>query len=228
MTHFEIAQRHCPVLMLDTLEPYAPLAFGYSLHRVDGPSPSSKHTITPQGGIVVEYAIWYDWDIQHLYDLEHVWVHVTDGNVIAVSASFHGQRVPMELTDGLPRLKECRPILYAEPGKHAHWADPAAMRLRSGAYLSRVCGDEAGEGGIHRGNPFFAAGAYQITEEADRLARQKMKRDAFVPSFQFEPAVMPDLVSWSDLAAMIPNRVIQSMADLQGKAAAPTDVKVSS
>ncbi len=200
--------------MMDTREPYDPLVMGYSVHRQAAASPSSTHQLAAEGGVLIAYAIWYDWDIQHLYDLEHIWVRLDGGRVTEVTASFHGQRVPMDLTGGLPALQGDRPVIFAEPGKHAHWADPVAMRLRSGVVLQRACGSGAGREGVHRANRFYEAGSYGVTRLADRLARLKMMRDSFTPSFRFVPASQPELIPWCQLEATIPDRVKRCMDQL--------------
>ena len=205
-----IAARHRPVLMIDRAEPFLPRALGYSLHRGPGPSPSSRFAIEPQGAVTVEYAVWYDWDIQHLYDLEHVWVHLdAAGGVIAVEASFHGQRVPMPA-----RIDGGRPVLFVEPGKHAHWPDGAAMERASGDWLTGVCGPQAGTGGVHLDNPFGAAGAIAATARDHRLARRSLERHAFRPAFAFVPAPEPRLLPWPALAAWIPAQVTALVARL--------------
>lgn len=212
-TDLDLARRHMPALFLDLDEPYLPAAIGYSLHRTISPSPSSKFEIAPKGDVTIEYAIWYDWDIQHLYDLEHVWVHLGHGgDVLAVEASFHGQRVPMT-----PRIEDGRPLLFAEPGKHAHWADASAMMRQSGSYLDGVCGAEAGTGGVHLDNPFGHAKTITATPLDHRLARRKMERDAFTPSFTFCRAIDPPLMTWADLKAWIPGRVGDLIAGLPNK-----------
>ncbi|GEM_PF-397878 len=111
MTDQDLAARYAPQLMLDRAEPYWPYAFGWTIFRAPGQSPSSKFEITPIGAFTVEYAIYYDWDIGHLYDLEHVWVHVgQDGSVVRVEASSHGGRKLMDTGNGLPELAETSPI----------------------------------------------------------------------------------------------------------------------
>jgi hypothetical protein len=93
MSDADLARRHLPVLMLDRAEPFAPQAIGWTVYRAPGPSVSCRHAIAPRGDAVIEYAIFYDWDIGHLYDLEHIWVHVQDDRVVGLEASFHGERV---------------------------------------------------------------------------------------------------------------------------------------
>lgn len=96
-TDADLAARYAPQLMFDANEPYFPHAFGYTIFRTAAQSPSSKFAIEPLGAFTIEYAIYYDWDIGHLYDLEHVWVHVGENDVILkVEASSHGGRNVME------------------------------------------------------------------------------------------------------------------------------------
>ncbi len=214
-----LAERHRPVLMLDANEPALPLGFGYSVLRETTRSPSSKFTVAPpQGGKVIEYAIWYDWDIEHLYDLEHVWVHLNaDGQVVRVEGSMHGLRVSMDSGPGLPELRDGRPVLYVEPGKHALWGVQRPMGLVAGEMIVRTCGPDAGSQGIHTGNHFFEAGQYAVTPRDHRLARLAMKRAAFVPSFEFSRCsddAAPALLPWAGLADWIPQRIQALIAAL--------------
>jgi putative hydrolase of the HAD superfamily len=215
----ELAARHLPILRLDRNEPYAPVLVGYTVFRQVGKSPSSKFTIEPADGATIEYAIYYDWDIGHLYDLEHVWVHLDGGGgVIAVEASTHGRREPMAAHSGLPEMNGQRPVLYVEPGKHAHWADPQAMQEGAGEMLVAQCGEVAGHEGVHRGNPFFAAGKYKISPLHDRLARLKMQGDRFAPSFEFPTTGQaPALLPWPQLAEIIPARVEAALGRLEAE-----------
>ncbi|HLP66922.1 MAG TPA: HAD family hydrolase, partial [Rhizobium sp.] len=106
-----LAERHRPLLKLDDREPFRPLAAGYTVYRGETQSVSSKFLIQPAADCVVEYAIWYDWDIQHLYDLEHVWVHLdAAGRVVKVEASRHGARRIMTRPDGSLPVEEQRPV----------------------------------------------------------------------------------------------------------------------
>lgn len=205
-----LALRHQPIVRIDQSEPYLPLVMGYTLLRAPQKSPSCRHQITPQGATCIEYAIWYDWDIQHLYDLEHIWVHLdANGSPTAVEASFHGQKVAMPAA-----WQGARPVLYAEPGKHAHWADGQMMQAQMGARLTEWCTTGAGAEGVHLGNPFAAAGQISATPLDHRLARRKMQRDAFTPSFAFTDAPDARLTPWPDLAAWIPARVAALIHDL--------------
>lgn len=214
----DLAMRHRPVFHLDANEPFEPVALGYTLYREPGKSVSSKFRIRPGKGTVIEYAIWYDWDIQHLYDLEHVWVHLdAEGAVIAVKASRHGARLTMRRPDGSIPLQGPRPVLFVEPGKHAHWADRDAMRQESGAFVDAMCGSFAGEEGIHLSNLFSDAGLISASRFDIRLARLHLKRAAFKPAWEFAEqasATEPELLPWTALKSWIPQRFAALTAQL--------------
>jgi phosphoglycolate phosphatase-like HAD superfamily hydrolase len=207
-----MARRHCPLLRVDSAEPFLPLAAGYAIYRQEAQSVSSKFRIRPVADCVIEYAIWYDWDIQHLYDLEHVWVHLDkQARVVKVEASRHGARRTMLRPDRSLPVEDGRTVLYVEPGKHAHWADGQEMQAKSGTLIAAMCGAFAGSEGIHLSNRFSDRGLISASPLEIRLARLKMKRAAFSPSFTFERigdegqgmAVVP----WPLLEAWIPARV---------------------
>ncbi len=213
----DLAARYAPLLMLDASEPYRPHAFGYTVFRAPGQSPSSKFSVEPAGALSVEYAIYYDWDIGHLYDLEHVWVHVdAAGAVIKVEASSHGGRKPMDIGSGLPALSGSRPIIHVEAGKHAHWASPDHQIRAEREKLAALCGPLAGIEGVHLGNFFAQRGDYMATDEDHRLARLRMQADAFVPTHEYQPLeTVPVLLPWPELEALIPARVIAEITALR-------------
>lgn len=213
----ELAVRHAPQLMLDRQEPYRPLAFGYSVFRAAGQSPSSAFFIEPGAATVIEYAIYYDWDIGHLYDLEHVWVHVgEDGAVTKVEASAHGGRNLMDAGGGGAEMLGPRPVVYVEAGKHAHWAAPEQMDRMARWMLKMACGPLAGIDGVLVSTPLGEAGAYTASPRDHRLARLKMQAEAFEPAYAYEAlATLPRLMPWPELAALIPQRIRAELAGLE-------------
>src|SRR5437867_3698991 len=121
----ELARRHAPIVYFDAAEPFLPELVGYRVLRRSGPSPSFDRYLTldvPEVGraaAVVEYALWTDWDIQHLYELEHVWSYVDEqGKLLFAEASWHG-RLGALIQDGRLAQEGERRLAYAEPGKHA-------------------------------------------------------------------------------------------------------------
>jgi len=245
MTEQALAERYAPQLMLDLAEPYRPHAYGWTIFRAPAKSPSSKFDVEPAGAFTIEYAIYYDWDIGHLYDLEHVWVHVgEDGSVIKVEASSHGGRKLMDVGNGLPEFADggdapdtspaqpprpsgergsspnaalsTHPIIYAEAGKHAHWASPDHMSPADQQKLALVCSRLTGLDGVLLSTPLGDAGAYGATAEDHRLSRLRMRADAFIPSFAYAPLEnLPLLRPWPELEAEIPRRIAAELAALR-------------
>ncbi len=205
------AREHAPVLLLDRAEPFRPMAVGVSEYAVKTKSVSSKFEIVPKGERCLEYAIFWDYDIGHLYDLEHVWVHLDGGKVVAVEATQHGERIPVDL--------QCRgngkPLLWCEAGKHAHFSN--RMQRDSRVEATRCLAmAQAGEGGVHRGNPFVDE-LKPLTALHHRLARLHLKRLAFEPVFgRGQPFDIADAVTvcWHELAAWIPKRLEALLSDL--------------
>ena len=197
-----------------------PLAVGYTVFREAAKSPSSKFDIDPEGGIAVEYAIWSDWDIQHLYELEHVWVYLdANGNLAKVEASAHGEKCPMQLDDGSMPRESDRVTLYAEPGKHAFAPDKIAFTTFLAEYVTQSCGADAGKEGILIHSLFGAAAFGNPTAFDQRLAKRFLQRLAFTPTFEF--AHLFDLrtvpfVTWEQLQAWIPRRIVWWRQQLRG------------
>ena len=122
-----LALRHAPRIRFDNREPFLPSIVGYTVFYQDDTSPSFPRqiTLTPGTAQVIEYAIWWDWDIQHLYELEHIWVYLdADEKVIGSEASWHGGFQTMTDENGMPPLENERVTLFSEPGKHAFAPTP--------------------------------------------------------------------------------------------------------
>ena len=72
-----LAEKYAPILQMDGKEPFKIVGVGYTLYENAKRSASCTRMIDPaQYGAeyCIEYAYYYDYDIQHLYDLEHLWV----------------------------------------------------------------------------------------------------------------------------------------------------------
>ena len=214
----ESALRFAPVLRFDRREPFFPSVVGYSIFRQDDRSASFPREIALGEGValVIEYAIWWDWDIQHLYELEHVWVNVgVDGDIVGVEASWHGRFNPMRAEDGGPPLQDGRPVLYCEPGKHAFAPTPARLLGRR-AKTTASCGIHAGKMGVHV-TPLFAGIIDQRKPLQNRLVHTYLERLRFEPSYDFSQRF--DLreavfVPWGSLYHWIPGRVIACLESL--------------
>ena len=214
-----LALRYAPKIRFDLNEPFTPAAVGYSVFRADGESPSFPREIklAGDGGMAIEYAIWWDWDIQHLYELEHIWVHVDgEGKLVAAEASWHGDFNPMLDADGKMPLEDGRLALYSEPGKHA-FAPSAAWLCARQAKTRASCGIHAGKMGVHV-TPLYQGRIRERTPQNNRLVHTYLERRQFEPSYEFSKVFdLRDarLVDWRHLRDWIPRRVSAWVEELR-------------
>ena len=218
MTDFALALEHAPILRFDRAEPFLPSRVGYGVFRQPADSrvdyrrtlEGSAPLAFGQPGVaaVIEYGIWWDWDIQHLYELEAAWVYLgTEGQVVRVEASWHGGFHELQI-DGAPPLRDGRPVLYSQPGKHAFapspdWFEPYDR-------YTRPCREEAGEMGLHV-TPLFRGKLWKEDGD-DARVREHLRAFAFTPRFVFDRELRIDrehLCPWAELEAWIPQRVRQ-------------------
>ncbi len=207
----ELARSFVPHLRYDRAEPFPLIAVGYTLYQNKAKSPSCRRFIeAPPGGTAIEYAFYYDFDIQHLYDLEHAFVYLDGERKIAgVEGSFHGKFLN-SLIEGVTEFENGHPVLYVQPGKHAVLPAPEYFKL----VIDRdtACGRNAGEAGFLIG-PMFEGRLF--TDEAlDRkVERYIRERYAFAPTWEFT-AQSPDgrdieklLMPYEELDALIVRRM---------------------
>jgi len=200
------------------------LAAGYTIFRADDDSPSFPRRIElappgkPPAALAIEYAIWWDWDIGHLYELEHVWVFVDDqGRVARAEASWHGGFHDMTWNAAVP-LEGDRLVGLSEPGKHAFapHADWYAERWRD-QRPRKLPGRRAGTGGVWV-TPLFREQLGPLrTPFANSLVHTYLERRAFDPAWGFArrfPVTAELLVPWPALQAWIPGRVAWWVARL--------------
>jgi len=180
-----LALQHTPILLLDRAEPFRVEGVGYAVldRGTFSPTFPRRLVVEPPACQVIEYAMEWDADIGHLYELEHVWVYLDgEGMVVRVEASWHGTYREM-VADGRIPLEDGHPILYVEPGKHAMAPSPAWFQERSAQTL-RECTRLAGAGGIWL-NPLYGFPAMK-SPQTDRLARTYLRRKAFTPTWIFD------------------------------------------
>lgn len=184
-----LAKAFVPHLRYDRVEPFPLIGIGYTLFEEKGKSPSSRRIIEPLlGGKAIEYAFYYDFDIQHLYDLEHAFVYLDrDGKLAGVESSFHGKFLNA-MIDGVTEYEGDHPVLYVQPGKHALLPAPEYFQL----VIDRdtACGQEAGEAG------FLIASMFEdrlyTNAEIDQKTGEYIRRNyAFRPTWEFT-AESPD------------------------------------
>lgn len=216
-----LARRHAPVIRFAENEPFLPSRAGISILHEPGPSPSAPHQIFFEEGVarVIEYAIWWDWDIQHLYELEHVWVKLdAAGNLAGVDASRHGKLHAMRRPDGSLPVEEGRVTLFCEPGKHAfHAAQAPLLELKQN--LIRQNGPLAGAGTILV-NHMFRDQFPDFTREDHRAVKRHLQDRAYLPSLRFTQlfdVAGIEFLSWPGQHAYISRRVPEVLASVRNQ-----------
>ena len=218
----DLAARHAPILLFDAQEPFLPLVVGYTVFRETARSASAHRYVTlgsqtsPRVATAIEYAIWWDWDIGHLYELEHLWVYLdSSGQVVHAEGSRHGRYRQM-LADGAPPLTGGRLTVFSEAGKHG-FAPVRGWLERLAPVTRKLCTRHAGLQGVFI--PWLFRGIIDAkTPEADRLVHTYLERYAFEPTLDFaRPYPIPpeSLVPWRDLFNWIPARVTWWVARLR-------------
>ena len=203
------------MIHFDGEEPFLPLRVGYTIFREPGPSPSFPRYVRldPPIELAIEYALWWDWDIGHLYEVEHAWIFVSEGGeVVGVESSQYGGSYGGNL-----KLEDGRPVLYSEPGKHALASDPGALVARRD-HTVHSCGPGAGAGGVHV-TPLYRDRIPKTPDDA-QLVRTYLRRHAFTPrwdwSIRVQVADLP-MVPWPELDVAIPRIVRARLTELDAE-----------
>lgn len=206
-----LARRHAPRIRFDAREPFLPQVVGYTIFRENGPSPSfPREIVLPEtAACAIEYAIWWDWDIQHLYELEHIWVYLDgDEQVVAADASWHGGFHVMADSEGRVPLEEGRVTVFSESGKHA-FAPVIDWLLERRPKTDKACGPRSGRMGVHV-TPLFEGRIHDRLPLNNNVVHAHLERLRFTPTYDF--SLRFDLadalfVPWPALEAWIPGRV---------------------
>lgn len=218
MDDFALALKYAPVIHFDVNETIPLAAVGYAVFREEQRSDSfPNRMVKPDDcGLVIEYALYWDFDVQHMYDLEHIWVWVAaDGRVTRAEGSFHGKYLTLwepELPFALwPDGNHIH--AFCQPGKHAFLPDGELFRLMPGWHES--CNSRSG-GAVLVGGPF--GGLYQSTPEEDERCERYIRENlSFRPTLNFDEGtvISGDLLRpWEALKKWIPGRIAQLCAEL--------------
>lgn len=221
MNEIKIAQTYVPHFKADLEEPFEINAIGYEIFCEGGKSHSCNRTykIDPNKcKYMIEYAIYYDFDIQHLYDLEHVFVYIgLQDEIIQVEASFHGKFFNAMIEDELEIENQTHPVFYMQPGKHAMMPHPKYFQLLIGA--DEVCNEMAGSDGFLVAKMFKEY--FTKTDTIDREVEDYIKEHyAFVPSGTYEKVEFAlELIPYNQLEKVIVerlNRCLQTIEEWKG------------
>ncbi len=213
----ELAAQYLPVFYQDKKEPFPIEAIGFTIFRETACSNSCSRTIRVEKDVMlaIEYAIYFDFDIQHLYDLEHAFVYVRkDGSIQNVEASFHGCFYRSMIPHDLKYQDHTHPILYLQPGKHGIMPAPRYFYLCTDLY--EVCNILAGNDGFLVA-PMFE-GELHTDPETDDMVRTYIRAAySFDPAMDFIPAPFSreNMVEYSKLEEMIPQRMESWLEKIQ-------------
>lgn len=213
-----LAKKYAPVLLFDEKEPFKVDAIGCTVIREDGKSPSSpkKIRLGKNGrAVCIEYAVYFDYDIQHLYDLEHVWVYLNEaGEVVDCDSSFHGMYLNA-WGAGTDLLRGTEHVhIYSQPGKHAML--PEARLFHFHEEFKESCMELAGNAGIL--DPGMYPGFPEFTPEDDKRTENYIKKHfCFVPADSYQEQPLPDEVfmTWPRLRALIPIRIAAELKKIR-------------
>lgn len=203
---------HAPIIYMDRKEPFGIKKVGVHVYTEDGCRSISfnrKFDFKDFAGTckVLEYAYYLDYDIQHLYDLEHIWIYLdAEGKQVGAEGSYHGRFLNANGVDLGSRI-----IMYSQPGKHAMLASPEYMKLYTQLYAS--CGRLAGISGLDAPEQYLTYIRLSEKENA-RVAEYIKANFSFVPSMEFEPVEIPaeDYMTWEELAKSIPGFIKAQLA----------------
>ena len=200
--------------MEDENEPFHMVKIGCTLYSQSQKSVSSNFFIELSEGTdaVLEYALYWHYDIQHLYDLEHVFIYLgRQGNIKDLISSFHGRFYRQDHVE----FREERPVLYIQPGKHAIMANPQYFKLFVDFF--DACNKKAGKDGVLI--PDFLSDRLSKTESDDNLTEQYIKeRFSFAPAEKYRPAEDASglLTDWPGLKDYIVSSVNKELTVIRG------------
>jgi putative hydrolase of the HAD superfamily len=222
-----LAARYAPRILFDRHEPFTPLAVGYTIFRDDGYSASFPRCIglnpvgRPPATMAIEYAIWWDWDIHHLYELEHVWTYVdAHDEVVHAEGSWHGDFGTIRHgQDGqLPLHHNTHLIVYSQPGKHAFAPSDEPFVKIMKDYICRQCGEQSKKSGLLITSIFKGILDPYKTPTGDQLINSFLDTQAFEPAFAWDQIfdISPHLLlPWPVLADWIPQRIDWLLEELK-------------
>lgn len=215
-----LCDRYAPYLMFDLREPFLPNLVGFTRLEPDGESlsfPRSFEEADPRTDCILEYAIWWDYEIGHLYQLEQVWIYVgPNGEVLDCEATFHG-RILKGLLKNRSNLSDNTHVrLFAQPGKHALSPMPEVFELLPELYSA--AGAHAGAEGLYACGE--TAALLPTGTEADEIharVRRYLRSFAFKPTLEYiECRLLPEqFLSWPELREAIPLRLADRLLELE-------------
>lgn len=218
-----IVYEYAPIIYMDKKEPFKVRKVGFAQYCEDGTRSLSFNRRFDfknfDGAVrVLEYAYYLNYDIQHLYDLEHIWLYIDgEGKIVGAEGSYHGRflNAMNRSFDGKVPKDEKNITMYSQPGKHAFLSDPRLMYLYSELYAS--CDRLAGISGLDAPERFIKD--IHISEsEKEKVISYIRDNFSFVPSMEFEKVNIfeEDYMPWEDLSVKIPVFIREELSKILG------------
>lgn len=216
----KLCERYAPYLMFDLREPFLPNLVGFSCLGVEEESPSFPRSFEEadhRTEFVLEYAIWWDYEIGHIYQLEQVWIYVgPNGEVLDCEVTFHG-RILKGLLKNRSNLSDGTHVrLFAQPGKHALSPMPEVFELLPDLYLGT--GQRAGADGLYAGGEIACSlPAGGDAEEVHARVKRYLRSFAFKPALEYTEyrLLSEQLLPWPQLRETIPVRLSDRLLELE-------------
>lgn len=212
-----LIKKYSPYLYFDKYEPFFPSSVGCTIFYDSKKSSSFSRKIECKEDnidFVIEYAIYWDFDIQHLYELEHIWVYVDKNRKVCdCEASFHGRYFKVLLKDKSNLMDETHVKLYSQPGKHAFLPEKKMFELLPDLYT--CTNEKAGNSGLIVTS--IGKGLYETSEEINKMVKEYLQKYKFVPSMEFEEYRIPEnlFVTWSELHNKIPFMIKEKLKEIK-------------
>ncbi len=213
----DLVKRYAPYIYFDEKEPFYPKYAGYTVFYENSDSPSFGREISfdkDKVQFVIEYAIYWDFDITHLYEMEHVWVYVgKDGEVADCESSFHGRYLKGLKRDRSNIEDGTHVQLFSQPGKHAFSPIDELFWLLPDL---ESCTDQgAGSDGLIVTGLY--EGVYETNAEINRLVREYMQRFRFKPTmkfmeYKFEASMF---IPWEELNIKVPALIHEKLEEIR-------------
>lgn len=200
----ELVASLAPEYRLDVVEPFKPQAVAWNiLNSSSSSSFKSLDIDLLDGQAILEGAVWWDWDIQHVGDLEYVWVvyEKSTGKPAACYATASGKVRLMHLNAG-PY------VLYCEPGKHGHASSAADFNV-SNEDILHMCNSLA-EGDNNALSPRVT-----LSDKDKEKVAEHLRSKFFDPTFNFSDSISLRTVqatTWESLQSFIPTRIAQILS----------------
>lgn len=211
----DIVREYAPYIFFDDKEPFFPRMVGYTIFEETQRSSSFNRIIEiGKYGVryAIEYAIYWDYDITHLYDLEHFWVFVGEnGEVVDAQGSFHGKYLTMLMKDRSNIIDDTHVKIYSQPGKHAFAPIPTLFDYVPGVETSTY--EDVGIDGLVV-TEIIAKGRYDTTPEINEAVQKYMQKYKFRPSHNYSrlyDITAKELVEWKVLDDSIPGFLVEEL-----------------